>query len=387
MADIAGTRAYYTKTNVAVEGAAARRHRRNQMRRRRNSDDAAGEEDVPPNGRSDHQEGGAAVHGNGRRDRVPWWRSVVPVAGAVAVAGRQRQMEDAITVWMDLCSPLINRGLPVHYFGVYDGHGGSHFSTICKEKMHEIIKEELIGAAAPGLITDESLLQETWRNVIKRVYARTETVALHTCSACGSEGFRCNCDRSSLSYSGTTAVAVLVTENHFVVGNCGDSRAVLYRRGRFLPLTFDHKPGRADEKARIEASGGQVVNTDTARVQGILAMSRAIGDMFLKPYVISEPDMTFRRRKGEDEFLILASDGLWDVIPTEMAGRVARQCLNEEAGGGSIFVPENEAFGQPVPSRSASAASLLTRLALARSSVDNISVVVVDLKGAGADDV
>lgn len=130
---------------------------------------------------------------------------------------------------------------------------------ICKQKMHEILKEELMGAPAgpmqiggadawgqpvapPGIITDESLLQETWRILMNRVFARAEMVALRTCN-CGSEGFRCSCgyDRDALSFSGTTAVAVVLTENHVVAANCGDSRAVLYRAGRIVPLSFDHK--------------------------------------------------------------------------------------------------------------------------------------------------
>lgn len=155
MADVARTRAYSRK-NSSSEAAVARRHRRNQMR---SSSEAAAEgdsvlpseeEDLAGEDRSELQEGGAApflgipvaavplrrgsgrppIPGSFRRPvhapPVVERRSVVPVAGSVAVAGRQRQMEDALTIWMDLCSPQLNRGLPVHYFGVYDGHGGSH---------------------------------------------------------------------------------------------------------------------------------------------------------------------------------------------------------------------------------------------------------------------
>ncbi|KAK6158532.1 hypothetical protein DH2020_005846 [Rehmannia glutinosa] len=302
--------------------------------------------------------------------------NAVPVVGAVAVAGRQREMEDAVTVETCLCPPAINGFLPVHYFGVYDGHGGPHFAIMCKEKMHEILKDELlvgIGASYPRGIaaaTDESMLQEWWRTILSRCYSRTEMLALHTCG-CGSFGFRCRCGRGRVTFSGSTAVAVVLTENHIVVGNCGDSRAVLYRGGRVVPLTFDHKPDRADEKARIQASGGRVFYTDTARVEGVLAMSRAI----------------------EDEFMILGSDGLWDVVPIDMAGRVVRQCLKEpprdtvantvgsDDQDFNFGPPENEGPGGSVfPSRSASAASLLTRLAVARNSCDNICVAVVDLK-------
>lgn len=150
MADVARTRAYTTKGSsssdaAAVERSIARRRRRNQMR---SSGEAAAdgeavqlpseEEDVVGEGRSEQPPAVAVgLRGGSGRPPLPGtvrrpaaarveWRSVVPVAGAVAVAGRQRQMEDAVTIWMGLCAPLINRGLPVHYFGVYDGHGGSH---------------------------------------------------------------------------------------------------------------------------------------------------------------------------------------------------------------------------------------------------------------------
>ncbi|KAL1552683.1 protein-serine/threonine phosphatase [Salvia divinorum] len=393
MADVAGSQSYYKKS---VDSAAARRRRRNQLRRKRRSPeegealptDQEEEEDDDDEGRDLAPGTEAAVVA--RRKAVP-----VPDPGAVAVAGRQRTMEDAVTVWMDLCSPLITGCLPVHYFAIYDGHGGSHFSTVCRQKMHEIFKEELMGEAddpppapaPPGFAVDEGLLKEAWRVLISRVFARTETVALDTCS-CGSEGFECGCDRDSISYSGTTAVAALMTDHHIVVGNCGDSRAVLYRAGHVVPLSFDHKPGRADEKARIQASGGQVVNTDTERVDGILAMSRAIGDVFLKPSVISEPDMTLTKRiHDEDEFVIVASDGMWDVIPMEMAGRVARHCLSEPPGSGArLSEYEVMTNTEALSSRSACAASVLTRLALARSSVDNISIVVIDLKGMSVGD-
>lgn len=84
----------------------------------------------------------------------------------------------------------------------------------------------------------------------------------------------------------------------------------------------------------------------------------------MKPYVISEPEITFTKRSENDECLIFASDGLWDVVSTEMACHVARECLQ----GDTVF-----------SSRSASAAALLTRIAMERGSNDNISVIVVDL--------
>lgn len=109
------------------------------------------------------------------------------------------------------------------------------------------------------------------------------------------------------------------------------------------------------------------------------------GDKYLKPLVIPEPEIFFKKRDCEDECLILASDGLWDVLSNTMACQVARECLVEEK---SIATGETNASRwrsvewteQHFPTRSASAAGLLTRLALGRRSYDNISVIVVDLK-------
>ncbi|KAK9868534.1 hypothetical protein WJX84_010422 [Apatococcus fuscideae] len=111
---------------------------------------------------------------------------------------------------------------------------------------------------------------------------------------------------------GTTAVAALVGSRHLYVANCGDSRAVLCRGGYACALTDDHKAAREDETARVEAAGGQILFWNGVRVMGVLAVSRAIGDHCLRPYVIADPEVTIVARRPEDELLLLASDGLWD---------------------------------------------------------------------------
>jgi hypothetical protein len=68
-------------------------------------------------------------------------------------------------------------------------------------------------------------------------------------------------------------------------------------------------------QARIKAAGGRVVfSSGSHRVMGMLAMSRAIGDHFLRPYVIAEPEVACMERTLQDEVLVLATDGLWDVF-------------------------------------------------------------------------
>lgn len=115
-----------------------------------------------------------------------------------------------------------------------------------------------------------------------------------------------------------------------------------------------------------------------------------LGDKYLKPEVISDPEIKVVERTAEDEFIILASDGLWDVLSNELACDVARRCF-EEADPAREIAPLHTGIDLNVtgdeeeenPESEANchlAAALLARLALGRKSSDNISVIVVDLR-------
>jgi len=138
-------------------------------------------------------------------------------------------------------------------------------------------------------------------------------VAFHDCETefiqiAGREGLR----------DGTTAVVALVQDDTLTVAHVGDSRGVLCRaNGSAYALTEDHKPELEPEKKRIEALGGFVSYLGCWRAMGILAMSRALGDLFLKPYVSAEPDVVAMPLEPTDEFVILASDGVFDVFDNE----------------------------------------------------------------------
>eukprot|EP00271_Cylindrocystis_brebissonii_P022210 TRINITY_DN8443_c0_g1_i1.p1 TRINITY_DN8443_c0_g1~~TRINITY_DN8443_c0_g1_i1.p1 ORF type:complete len:721 (+),score=128.62 TRINITY_DN8443_c0_g1_i1:344-2506(+) len=224
------------------------------------------------------------------------------------------------------------------------------------------------------------------------------------CERPNSHGGPCHHEPIAVETVGSTSVVAVVGAKSIIVANAGDSRAVLSRGGKAVPLSIDHKPEREDEMKRVEAAGGRVIFWNGFRVLGVLAMSRAIGDRYLKPYVISEPELTFTDRTDEDECIIMASDGLWDVVTSEVACEVARRCLADGSAnrtGGNGIGPHlgrstsNVADMPPMPAISAEtggedvgmdgppaavAANVLAKLALARGSGDNISVVVVDLK-------
>merc|ERR1712048_654330 len=145
---------------------------------------------------------------------------------------------------------------------------------------------------------------------------------------------------------GCTAICVLVRKEDIIAANAGDSRAVLCRAGKAVELSFDHKPASQIEKDRIEAAGGYLEDTaGGARVNGNLNLSRAIGDLEykkrddLKPeeqIICSTPDVLVQQVTPEDEFVILACDGVWDVMTNQQACDFVRSRLVEKMDIGQI---------------------------------------------------
>ncbi|XP_019708050.1 probable protein phosphatase 2C 59 isoform X2 [Elaeis guineensis] len=121
-----------------------------------------------------------------------------------------------------------------------------------------------------------------------------------------------------------------------------------------IAVSRDHKPDQTDERQRIEDAGGFVMWAGTWRVGGVLAVSRAFGDRFLKQFVVADPEIQEEVVDGSLEFLILASDGLWDVVSNEEAVEMIKP----------IEDPEQ-------------AARRLMQEAYQRGSADNITCVVV----------
>ena len=156
---------------------------------------------------------------------------------------------------------------------------------------------------------------------------------------------------------GTAAVTLYIMGDRFMAANAGDSRAIIGTKWGAHVLTLDHKPGMPDETARIEALGGMVTLFGTPRVMGFLAMSRALGDTDLKPFVTGEPRIATGLLGRENDFAVLACDGVWDVLSPETVIRLAR------TGAG----PEESA-------------DLIKNTALDQGGTDNITVIVLDLR-------
>lgn len=174
------------------------------------------------------------------------------------------------------------------------------------------------------------------------------------------------------SFSGSTAITLLVRGSFLLCANVGDSRAVLGKKTSFgwraVPLSSDHKPDLPKERERILAYGGRVepfvgtIHADRLtggyvgpsrvwmsqeQIPG-LAMSRSLGDFVASQLgVISEPDFTQVELTPEDKFVIVASDGIWEFLSSQKVS--TRQCVEmvgrlweegEEEGATEVLVTE-----------------------------------------------
>ena len=251
--------------------------------------------------------------------------------GVHEMQGKRPYMEDRHVVHGML------GGESVSLYGVFDGHGGSQAAQYCKEKVGKAVvnavafpeypKEALTTAI---LAVDENYLRDA------RKHNRDD---------------------------GTTLIVAMIKGKEITVANVGDSRAVIVKcNGAAEPLSYDHKPNSDQEKARIEALGGKVVFWGVWRVEGILAVSRAIGDRMLKRYVSAQPDFVSCTVTDDDTYMVMASDGLWDVMENDEVGRICAKIQNSQK-----------------------AAEYLTKEAFKRGSADNICVLVVDLRTGDED--
>lgn len=214
--------------------------------------------------------------------------------------GRQDVLEDTHKAVPDL------RGDPGQaFFGVFDGHGGRKAADFAAEHLVNKINDA-IDSSKEGEGSIEA--------AVRSGYLATDAEFLQ-------QGVK----------SGACCVTAIMKDGHMVVANAGDCRAVLSRAGTAEALTSDHRAGREDERQRIESLGGFVDNfSGRWRVQGTLAVSRGIGDLHLKEWISAEPEVQKLPITPECEFLILASDGLWDAVTNQEAVDTAKTFFQSE---------------------------------------------------------
>ncbi|KAJ0399604.1 hypothetical protein P43SY_008923 [Pythium insidiosum] len=220
------------------------------------------------------------------------------------------------------------------FYGVFDGHGGATCSAIL------------------ALLFPLYLLLSTdfQTNLI--------AAAKRACLAINDEILRR--EAADLCEGGSTGLSVMIRNRVVYCCNTGDCRAILVSRGEVKPLTTDHKAGNELEKQRIEDAGGMVLYVrGIARVNGRLAVSRAFGDSELQEYVIANPEISCHELTQDDEYIVLGSDGLWDVLTNEAVATCIRN--------------------NPWLSIEDLSKALMNR-AIELGSSDNITVIVIDVR-------
>lgn len=264
------------------------------------------------------------------RRMVQWW------AGRAVSQGEKNVQEDRHVI-VDFERAL--------YCAVFDGHNGARAAEHGMRTLHRrLLERERVDEAA-------------WQ----RAFA--------------------SCDAELLAsgvLDGSTALAALIEGDTLTVANCGDSRAVLGTARRAARLTRDHKPDVADEKARIEAHGGTVAFRGVWRLAVddcpvMLAVSRALGNPQLKTLdsprnnvLSADPELGTRLLSPSDHFVILATDGLWDMLSDDEAVACVYDVLGDAIDSGRLVAGIVDI-----------AALALIARAKHRGAYDNLTAIVV----------
>ncbi|MFN3974866.1 MAG: PP2C family serine/threonine-protein phosphatase [Dehalococcoidia bacterium] len=214
------------------------------------------------------------------------------------------------------------------FAAVFDGHGGAEAARLAAYFLPRQLE-----ALASGPAQDA----EELRQALIRAYEDTSAYLRNR------------------TQSGTTAATVWVTPYGLWYAHVGDTRIVLVQRGEVKRLTRDHKVLDSQEFARLKALGAQFWGPYVVLPDGRgLAVARALGDPAFARFVIPTPEVGFLRPPFEGMTLVIACDGLWDVLADEEAGAMATQWDDPKQ-----------------------AAQALVGKALARGTTDNVTVIVV----------
>ncbi|KAH7308073.1 protein phosphatase 2C [Stachybotrys elegans] len=260
------------------------------------------------------------------------------------------------------------------YFAIFDGHAGTFAADWCGKKLH-IILEEIIRKNPDAPIPE--LLDQTFTTVdaqlerlpLKNSGCTAAIAVLRWEERMPNErsgvhlvhpGSKAKSDEAVQDgQADTEAVpaapkASVNRQRVLYTANVGDARIILCRSGKALRLSYDHKGSDENEGKRIANAGGLILNN---RVNGVLAVTRALGDTYMKDLVTGHPYTTETVIQPElDEFMIIACDGLWDVCSDQEAVDLVRDIQD------------------PVE-----ASKLLVDHALSHFSTDNLSCMIVRL--------
>ena len=269
--------------------------------------------------------------------------------------------EDTITV----TKVELNNNNNFYFFAVYDGHGGKGCSTYLRENLHNNIKEFSTSGIKQAIqITEEKFKIEQ---------ALKENGELN-------------------DSSGSCGIMAMIQGNKCIIANVGDSRLVLFKKGKAFFATEDHKPNTETEKRRIKLAGGEIYQTITLfplrqngkeieppwRVlPGRLSVSRTFGDIEAKEtkfggipgVVLALPDITEIELDNEFNFMVIGCDGIFDVLSNEEILECIKIVLKEKN--------VKEIKEDDVHELCGDFAAMIVKSAIAKDSSDNVSCIVV----------
>ena len=233
---------------------------------------------------------------------------------------------------------LLNKKLNCSYFGLFDGHCGKEVGIYLMENLHKIISQEIKNNNIDILDNLKDIIKNSFEKIDKEI---------------NSQNFK--------NETGSTGTILLLykdnsskTGKSLLCANVGDSKAYLISKKEVKLITKDHKCCDANEVKRIRDTGGIVFRE---RVFGTLMLTRSFGDKEMKKYgVLSTPDIFCHNIEEDDLFVVIASDGVWDVVEEDEIFKFAQDKISSND------------FSKKI-----------TELAKERETHDNISCIVVKL--------
>ncbi|ODQ81252.1 hypothetical protein BABINDRAFT_160629 [Babjeviella inositovora NRRL Y-12698] len=237
------------------------------------------------------------------------------------------------------------------YFAVFDGHAGKLTAKWCGNNLHAILEEEM----AQNETQD---LRVTLNNTFTKAdEALKEQPGNSGCTAAVAvlrwELTELEAESPALADAPFDFVPTANHRRVLYTANVGDSRVVLCRWGKAYRLSYDHKGSDINEAARISNAGGIMIKS---RVNGMLAVTRSLGDSYMKDLVVGNPFATATEITKDDSFVIIACDGLWDVCTDQQAVELINNVEDPDA-----------------------AARKLVNHAMNKLTTDNITVMVIRL--------
>ncbi|CAL8996138.1 unnamed protein product [Prunus brigantina] len=252
-------------------------------------------------------------------------------------------------------------GLEAEAFcGVFDGHGrfGHQVSQLVRSNLPSLLQGQMKALDQQAIAVAED---DDSKNHIDRIETESEdsepSKKFHKWKEAFVSSFKVMDKEIKLqenldsSCSGTTAVVVIKQGEDLFIANLGDSRAVLgttIENGiEAIQLTTDLKPALPSEAERIRACDGRVVALkQEPNIQRVwlphidlpgLAMSRAFGDFILKDHgIIATPDVSYRRLTSKDRFVVLATDGVWDVLSNSEVASIVWEADSAQAAAKAV---------------------------------------------------